>query len=152
MPGNHDAPLIRAWVRAQGAGAGVDAAVPPTPPARWRWSSRGWRRRGCACTTRACGWPSGVFATHGHYLDHHLLPESAFGVLRWERLLGRLREGARRSTTSGAAARRAGQRVVWSGCSSGRRDAARGDVAELIRATAMPGVPARCCSTSAWHR
>ena len=43
----------------------------------------------------------GVWATHGHYLDRHLLPEVAFGVARG--LLGRLpRDGARRSTTSSA--------------------------------------------------
>ena len=36
----------------------------------------------------------GVWATHGHYLDRHLLPEAAFGVTRG--LLGRVpRPGAR---------------------------------------------------------
>src|SRR5205807_6981006 len=35
----------------------------------------------------------GVWATHGHYLDRHLLPESAYGFARG--LLGRLpRDGA----------------------------------------------------------
>ena len=34
-----------------------------------------------------------VWATHGHYLDRHLMPESAFGLARG--LLGRLpRDGA----------------------------------------------------------
>ena len=40
----------------------------------------------------------GVWATHGHYLDRHLLPEAAFGIARG--LLGRLPGTARgRSTT-----------------------------------------------------
>ena len=43
--------------------------------------------------TRASGSRDRVWATHGHYLDRHLLPEAAYGVARG--LLGRLpRDGA----------------------------------------------------------
>jgi Calcineurin-like phosphoesterase len=93
VPGNHDAALVRPWLRAHGVSAAVDAPIPldATPllartvswlaPARVRvhypgvWlSDRAW-------------------ATHGHYLDRHLLPESAYGIARG--LLGRLpRDGA----------------------------------------------------------
>ena len=82
MPGNHDAPLIRAWALAQGARLEPSTAVDPraTPsldrllswlaPARTRVSYPGvWLGER-------------VWATHGHYLDRHLLPESAFGVPR----------------------------------------------------------------------
>jgi Calcineurin-like phosphoesterase len=87
VPGNHDAELVRPWLRANGVPASPDTPVPPdaTPmlarvtswlaPARVRVHYPGvWLR-------------DGVWATHGHYLDRHLLPESAFGIARG--LLGR---------------------------------------------------------------
>ena len=46
----------------------------------------------------------GVWATHGHYLDRHLLPESAFGIARG--LLGRLPRTAPCRPTMSRAARR----------------------------------------------
>lgn len=86
VPGNHDLPMIRGWVRS--AEPRADSAVPldATPtlaqivawlaPARVRVHYPGvWLSQG-------------VWATHGHYLDRHLLPESAFGIARG--LLGRL--------------------------------------------------------------
>lgn len=93
VPGNHDRALVRPWVRAQGTALKPDSPVPlaVTPmlaqlaewlsPARVRVHYPG-------------VWLSdGVWATHGHYLDRHLLPESAFGFARG--LLGRLpRDGA----------------------------------------------------------
>jgi UDP-2,3-diacylglucosamine pyrophosphatase LpxH len=92
VPGNHDAALVRPWLRAHGAPAAVDAAIPldATPllaqvaswlgPARVRVNYPGvWLG-------------DGVWATHGHYLDRHLLPESAYGIARG--LLGRLPHGA----------------------------------------------------------
>ena len=46
-----------------------------------------------------------TWATHGHYLDRHLLPESGYGIARG--LLGRLpRDGAAPPSTSAPAARR----------------------------------------------
>lgn len=93
VPGNHDAALLRPWVRAKGPGLAVDARVPAdaTPqleqvaswlaPARVRVHYPGvWLAEG-------------VWATHGHYLDRHLLPEAAYGIARG--LLGRVpRDGA----------------------------------------------------------
>jgi len=88
VPGNHDRALVAPWLRAHGVPRAVDAAIPPdaTPmlarlvaslqPARVRVHYPGvWLA-------------DGVWATHGHYLDRHLLPESAYGVARG--LLGRL--------------------------------------------------------------
>jgi len=82
VPGNHDAPLLRGWALAQGAQLEVCHAVPPQAslalerleswlaPARVRVSYPGvWLG-------------DRTWATHGHYLDHHLLPDSAFGLLR----------------------------------------------------------------------
>jgi Calcineurin-like phosphoesterase len=93
VPGNHDLALVRGWVRARAPELAPDSAIPldATPllavvaswlaPARVRVNYPG-------------VWLSErVWATHGHYLDRHLLPESAFGIARG--LLGRLpRDGA----------------------------------------------------------
>jgi UDP-2,3-diacylglucosamine pyrophosphatase LpxH len=88
VPGNHDLPLVRGWLRSRGGQLEVATPVPldATPslarlasmlaPARVRASYPGvWLG-------------DRVWATHGHYLDRHLLPVSAFGVTR--RLIGRL--------------------------------------------------------------
>ena len=82
VPGNHDAPLIRGWALAQGEGLQSSHAVPQTAsraldhlvswlaPARTRVSYPG-------------VWLSDhVWATHGHYLDHHLIPDAPIGLLR----------------------------------------------------------------------
>ena len=93
VPGNHDAALVRPWLHVRGVPLEVDARIPSdaTPmlarvvswlgPARVRVHYPG-------------VWLSErVWATHGHYLDRHLLPEAAFGIARG--LLGRLpRDGA----------------------------------------------------------
>jgi predicted phosphodiesterase len=93
VPGNHDRALVADWIRRIGAGLALDSRVPvdATPelaevlswlsPARVRVHYPGvWLA-------------PGVWATHGHYLDRHLLPESAFGITRG--LLGRVpRPGA----------------------------------------------------------
>jgi UDP-2,3-diacylglucosamine pyrophosphatase LpxH len=82
VPGNHDVPLLRRWALAQGDALEPSHAVPVTAspaletlvswlgPARTRVSYPGvWLG-------------DGIWATHGHYLDHHLLPDSVFGFLR----------------------------------------------------------------------
>lgn len=142
VPGNHDAALVKPWVRAAGQLLGVEADVPAdvTPalaliatwlkPARVRISYPGvWLS-------------SNVWATHGHYLDRHLLPESAFGIARG--LLGRLpRDGAQ-----------AIEYELAGGPSLTRLEAVltrwlprplawlADDIAELARAATMPRIPA----------
>lgn len=82
VPGNHDALMIRAWALRRGPALGLadDVAPDATPsldavtsllaPARVRVSYPG-------------VWVGdGVWATHGHYLDRHLVPESTFGLPR----------------------------------------------------------------------
>jgi UDP-2,3-diacylglucosamine pyrophosphatase LpxH len=139
VPGNHDAPLVRAWVRRRGTSLEAASEVPTdaTPvlarvasllaPARVRVSYPGVRLAG------------GVWATHGHYLDRHLLPESAFGIARG--LLGRLPrdealpieyEGLRRPSLTRTS--RWLPRPL-----AGLLD----DAAELIRASTMPVVHRR---------
>ena len=93
VPGNHDNELVGPWFRTHGVPGGIDAELPRDATAllagvtSWLGQERvRVRYPGVWLSER-------VWATHGHYLDRHLLPETAFGVARG--LLGRLpRDGA----------------------------------------------------------
>jgi hypothetical protein len=143
VPGNHDRALVVDWIRRVGAGLATDSRVPrdATPelanvtswlaPARVRVHYPGvWLA-------------PGVWATHGHYLDRHLLPEAAFGVTRG--LLGRVplpgaepidyeRAGGPSLTRLEALLIKALPRPLA---------AIAEDLAELIRASTMPLAPRR---------
>jgi hypothetical protein len=86
VPGNHDSPLIRAWIRAQGAGLSVSSPVDPhATRALGRVVS--WLGPTTVRVNYPGAWLSErIYATHGHYLDRHLIPDSAIGLPR-----GRLR-------------------------------------------------------------
>lgn len=82
VPGNHDSPLVRRWAVAQGPRLrtchDVDPSASPALARLLAWLA--------PARTRA-SYPGvwlgeRTWATHGHYLDQHLLPESVFGVLR----------------------------------------------------------------------
>lgn len=82
VPGNHDAPFVRPWVRTHRDQLRVDTPIPVevTPfvaqLAAWLKPARlEVRYPGVWLTPR-------VWATHGHYLDRHLMPESAYGITR----------------------------------------------------------------------
>ena len=87
-----------------------------------------------------------VWATHGHYLDRHLLPESAYGVARG--LLGRLpADGADPVSYERAGGpsitRLEGLLARW----LPRPLAALvDDLAEVLRAATMPAIPSRLLS------
>jgi UDP-2,3-diacylglucosamine pyrophosphatase LpxH len=83
VPGNHDAPLARRWALDQGAQLGVAAEVTPVAsPALERVV--GWLAPARTRVSYPGVWlGDGIWATHGHYLDRHLIPESAVGALRW---------------------------------------------------------------------
>ncbi len=82
VPGNHDEPLLRAWAFAQGDTLQTSHAVPPAAtPALERLVS--WLGAARTRVSYPGVWlGERTWATHGHYLDHHLLPDSAFGLLR----------------------------------------------------------------------
>ena len=93
VPGNHDALLARRWALAQGPRLHASAEVAPTAsPALERLV--GWLRPARARVAYPGVWlDDGVWATHGHYLDRHLIPQSAVGLLR----LGAGRDGGTRA-------------------------------------------------------
>lgn len=88
VPGNHDAQLVRSWIRAHAPSLRIDTPIDPSVTPELG--------RVCAALAPARVevrypgvWLSDrVWATHGHYMDRHLLPESAFGLARG--LLGRV--------------------------------------------------------------
>jgi Calcineurin-like phosphoesterase len=141
VPGNHDSELIEPWLRAHGIPAAIDAELPlDATPVLGELTS--WLAPAEVRVRYPGVWLSDrVWATHGHYLDRHLLPETAFGIARG--LLGRLpRDGA-----APVDYERAG------GPSLTRLEALLtrwlprplaslvDDVAELLRAATMPRVP-----------
>jgi UDP-2,3-diacylglucosamine pyrophosphatase LpxH len=82
VPGNHDRALTRSWARARGAALTVDALVPPDASALLA-EVVGWLAPAPVEVRTPGVWLSSrVWATHGHYLDRHLLPESAYGLHR----------------------------------------------------------------------
>jgi 3',5'-cyclic AMP phosphodiesterase CpdA len=96
VPGNHDWVLVRQWALHRGPQLGLSDAVPPDAteplaavtarlgPAAVRVSYPGfWVRED-------------VWATHGHYLDRHLIPESTFGLPRGRLARGRAAAGSAR--------------------------------------------------------
>jgi UDP-2,3-diacylglucosamine pyrophosphatase LpxH len=82
VPGNHDRALARAWARAQGPALTPDAVVPlDTSPLLAEVT--GWLAPAPVEVRTPGVWLNDrVWATHGHYLDRHLAPESAWGMLR----------------------------------------------------------------------
>jgi Calcineurin-like phosphoesterase len=141
VPGNHDRGLVRPWLRAHDGSLPIDAAIPvDATPALSRVTS--WLGPARVQVRYPGVWLSErVWATHGHYLDRHLLPEAAYGIARGA--LGRLpRDGATPDDYE-----RAG------GPSFTRLEsfltrwlprplaALSDDIAEVLRAMTMPGIP-----------
>ncbi|HEY5188161.1 MAG TPA: metallophosphoesterase [Solirubrobacteraceae bacterium] len=89
VTGNHDAPLIRAWIRAQGAALPTARPVEPNATAALA-RVVSWLGPARVSVSYPGVWLSErTYATHGHYLDRYLIPDSAIGLPR-----GRLRHAA----------------------------------------------------------
>jgi hypothetical protein len=143
VPGNHDAPLVRPYFRAHGRPVAVDAAIPlaATPALA---TLTGWLAPAQVRVHYPGVWlADGLWATHGHYLDLHLLPESGYGIARG--LLRRLphdgatpadyeRPGVPRVTRAEALMTRWLPRPLA---------AVADDLAELMRAATMAGLVPR---------
>ncbi|MBV9421657.1 MAG: metallophosphoesterase, partial [Solirubrobacterales bacterium] len=82
VPGNHDRPLIGGWLRAHLPILAPDSTVPLDASAPLA-ALVSWLRPARVRAHYPGVWLGDrVWATHGHYLDRHLLPESAFGIAR----------------------------------------------------------------------
>ena len=147
VPGNHDRDLVRPWLRERGASSlGVDTRIPLDATAMLARVGS-WLAPARVSVHYPGVWLSDrVWATHGHYLDRHLLPESAFGIARG--LLGRLpKDGA-----TPADYEQAGGPSLTRVESFLTRWLPRPlaalfeDVAELSRAATMPRAPLRLVS------
>ncbi|MGI8427798.1 MAG: metallophosphoesterase [Solirubrobacteraceae bacterium] len=139
VPGNHDAPLVRTWRRGQAAELKLETAIGrDATPALARLAS--WLAPARVRVHYPGVWLSErVWATHGHYLDRHLLPDSSIGIARG--LLRRLpRDGAMPIDY---------ERVSRPSLSSLSRWLPRplavlgDDLAKLLRASTMPRVRRR---------
>jgi hypothetical protein len=143
VPGNHDRALVRPWVAARGEALGIDAAVPlDATPLLERVAS--WLGPARVRVRYPGAWLSDrVWATHGHYLDRHLLPEVAYGIARGA--LGRLpRDGAVPAEYERAGGPSFTRLEALLTRSLPRPLAAlTDDVAELMRAVTMPRIPRR---------
>src|SRR5207248_5222464 len=80
--GNHDGGFVRPWLRARDGSLEVATPIPlDATPALARLTS--WLEPDRVRVSYPGVWLApGVWATHGHYLDRHLLPEAAYGVIR----------------------------------------------------------------------
>jgi UDP-2,3-diacylglucosamine pyrophosphatase LpxH len=146
VPGNHDAALVRPWMRAHGVPSAVDAPVPLEATALLADVSA-WLGPARVRAHYPGVWLSErVWATHGHYLDRHLLPDSAFGIARG--LLGRLpRDGATPADYEHSGGPSVTAVEGWLSRRLPRPLAALAeDAAELLRAATMPGIPMRLLS------
>jgi hypothetical protein len=146
VPGNHDAALVGPWLRARRMSAAVDAPIPcDATPLLARVTS--WLGPAGVRVKYPGVWlGEGVWATHGHYLDRHLLPEAAYGIARG--LLGRIpRRGATPADYERAGGPSLTRLEAWLTRWLPRPLAALvDDLAEFLRAATMPGVPRRLLS------
>ena len=142
VPGNHDAGLVRAWALAEGPRLAPSTTVDPGASPALTWLLAGLAPARTRVSYPGVWLGDGVWATHGHYLDRHLLPESTFGIPR-----GRLGRGAagsalpmdyerprhgRRSRPRDSRSARWRARPVATFLETG---------ADLLRRAAMPHVP-----------
>ena len=143
VPGNHDRALVAGWIRRVGAGLAPDSRVSlDATPELSRVVS--WLAPGRVRVHYPGVWLApGLWATHGHYLDRHLLPEAAFGITRG--LLGQVpRPGAvpiDYELAGGPSFTRLEALVIKA--LPRPLAAVAEDVAELIRASTMPLGPRR---------
>ena len=137
VPGNHDRGFVAPWIQQMGARLSVDSSAPLDATAELAAVSS-WLAPAQVSARYPGVWLSGrVWATHGHYLNRHLLPASSLGVTR--RLLGRLPRDAARPIDygpSGGRSPRSAHEAI-SGALPGPLAEAADRLGVLARATTM---------------
>jgi UDP-2,3-diacylglucosamine pyrophosphatase LpxH len=143
VPGNHDRGFVRPWMREHGVPSRVDAEIPldATPALD---SVTSWLRPARVSVRYPGVWLADrIWATHGHYLDRHLVPEVAYGLGRGE--LGRVpREGALPTDYErhgGPSLTRV--EALFTRWLPRPLAVVADDAAELLRAVTMPRIPRR---------
>lgn len=143
VPGNHDAALVAPWLHAGGISTAVDAVLPrDATPLLARVAS--WLEPARVRVNYPGVWlAERVWATHGHYLDRHLLPEVAYGVARG--LLGRVPRGGVAPADYEQAGGPSLTRVeaLLTRWLPRPLAALADDLAEFVRAATMPRAPRR---------
>lgn len=143
VPGNHDRALVTPWVKRVGTDLEVDSRVPLDASPELA-SVTSWLSPAQVQVHYPGVWLApGVWATHGHYLDRHLLPESAFGVTRG--LLGRVPQAGATPIDyerAGGVSLTRLEALLIKALPRPLADLAE-DLAELIRASTMPLAPRR---------
>ena len=82
VPGNHDHAVVRSWARQTGAALTNDSTVPDSA-SRALARIVGWLGPAPVTVKYPGVWlDERVYATHGHFLNHHLIPPSAVGLPR----------------------------------------------------------------------
>jgi UDP-2,3-diacylglucosamine pyrophosphatase LpxH len=143
VPGNHDRALVRPWLRAGGMSDAVDAPIPLDATAELARVADSLEPARVRAHYPGVWLADRVWATHGHYLDRHLLPEGAFGIARG--LLGQLpRDGATPLDyeQAGGASRMRAEGLLTRWLPQPLAGFAE-SAAEFLRAATMPGVQAR---------
>ena len=94
VPGNHDRAFVAPWIQQMGARLSVDSSVPLDATAELAAVSS-WLAPAQVSARYPGVWlAERVWATHGHYLNRHLVPASSLGFTRGQ--LGRLPRHAAR--------------------------------------------------------
>jgi UDP-2,3-diacylglucosamine pyrophosphatase LpxH len=82
VPGNHDHELVREWARAAGPGLLRENLVPTEASERLRELVSWFDATQVEVHYPGVWLADGVWATHGHYLNHYLRPVSSYGLYR----------------------------------------------------------------------
>lgn len=82
VPGNHDARLVRSWALARGDALGIADNVELTATPELSMLASWLAPAQVRCSYPGFWVDDRIWATHGHYLDRHLIPETAFGLRR----------------------------------------------------------------------
>lgn len=82
LPGNHDHGLLGDWARAAGPGLSLENVVPPDASEALRELVSWFDATQAEVHYPGVWLGEGVWATHGHYLNHYLRPVSSYGLYK----------------------------------------------------------------------